>query len=166
MSDTFVGADLVDLDNSSTSFRGFGDSARTSGTTVVTVARRAVGNIEAETNTAEGQIIDALESMKSSMTAANTGLQGANYRGRNADVARDASADMDQRVNQAVAEVTEAFNQFRTRISALNGEIEGIATEFDRYAVAAGESGDSMGRGLDTQRTNLDTVMNSGFSAG
>lgn len=160
---SFVGADLVDLDNSSNNFSGFGDTARTSGTTVVTVARRAVGNIEAETNSAETAIIDALETMKTSMTTANSGLQGANYQGRNADVARDVGTDMDQRVNQAVGEVSEAFRQFRTRITALNGEVEGIATDFDRYATSAGDSGDNVSLRLAKQRTNLDGVMNAGF---
>lgn len=166
MAGPFIGASLDDLNRTSTDMSGFANTARDSGTTVVATTRRAVGNIEAETNTAEVTIIEALESMKTGMTTANSTLQGAQYVGRNADVARDAGSDMDRRVAQATAEVTDAFNQFRTRITALNGELEAIATGFDGYAASAADSGDSFSVAMNNQATNLDNVMNSGLSVG
>ncbi|MEM7341020.1 MAG: hypothetical protein AAF467_20355 [Actinomycetota bacterium] len=161
-----IGADIGDLNNTSTNFQGFSETARTSGTTVVSTARRAVGNIEGETNTAEASIIDALESMRTGMTNANASMQGAQYVGRNAEVARNASTELDGRVAQAVTEVTEAFQDFRTRIAALGGELEGIASDFDAYAATVAESGAGFSQAMTNQATNLDAVMNQGIAVG
>ncbi len=161
-----IGANLNDLDRTSSDMGAFAATAETSGTTVVTTTRRAVGNIEAETNTAESTIIDALESMQTGMTTANTTLQGAEYVGGNADLARDTGSDMERRVAQAVAEVTDAFTDFRTRLTALGTELDGIAPQFDAYAVKASASGESFSQAMRNQSTNLDQVMNQGLTIG
>ena len=161
-----IGASIDDLNGTSTNYQGFSETARSSGTTVVATALRAVGNIEAETNSAEASIIDALENMRTGMTNANSSMQGAQYVGRNADVAREASNNLDRRVAQAVNEVTDAFQDFRTRISALGGELEGIASNFDGYATQVAESGAGMSRAMNDQAANLDAVMNGGLAVG
>lgn len=166
MAGPMIGASLDDLNNTSTNYQGFSDTARSSGTTVVSTARRAVGNIEAETNSAEASIVDALENMRTGMTNANASMQGAQYVGRNADVARETSTELDARVAQAVTEVTEAFQDFRTRIAGLGGELEGIATDFDAYATTVAESGAGFSQAMTSQATNLDAVMNQGLAVG
>lgn len=166
MAGAMIGASTDDLNVASTDYQGFSDTALNSGASVVGTARRAVGNIEAETNAAEASILEALENMRAGMTNANSTMQGAQYVGRNADVARQASSDLDARVAQAVAGVEEAFQGFRARIAALGGELEGIAGDFDAYAVTVADSGVQFSRAMTDQATNLDAVMNQGIALG
>ncbi len=156
---TFIGGSVPEIQDVGRRYTGWAGVARGSGTEVVGTVQRAVAALEAETNQAQVQCIDAINGMKTELVTALSALMGAQYVGKNADTARDAGSEMDQRAAQAVADMTAAFDQFRTQITALGQDLEGIATTYDQYAAGAAESGEGMGRAMEQQAVNLDEVM-------
>lgn len=160
-----IGASLEDLSNVSTRYTTAAGSVRDSGATVVSTVNGAVGTLQAETTNAQTTCINSIENMKAEMTQTLSTLVGAEYVGQNADTAREAGTELDQRCAQAVADMTAAFDQFRTQITALGEDLTGIAQGYDQYAAQTAESGEGMSRAMTQQRDNLDQAM-SGMSYG
>lgn len=154
-----IGASPEDLTNSSTRFGTWAGVARDSGTTVVSTVNGAVGTLQTETNNAQTTCLNAIEGMKTEFTGVVRALTEAQYVGRNADTAREASAEMDQRCAQAVADMSSAFDQFRSQITVLSDDLTEIAQSYDQYSASAAESGESMRNALVTQRENLEAAM-------
>ncbi len=154
-----IGASTADLANSSALYRTVSGVIRDSGTTVLSTVNNSVSNLQTETNNAQTTCLDAIEGMKTDFGRVHSVLLGAEYVGKNADVAREASNEMDQRCAQAVADMTAAFDQFRVQISTLGDDLTEIAQTYDNYSAAASESSDSMAQALVTQRENLQAAM-------
>ena len=132
---------------------------------MVATVNQAVTNLQTETTTAETTCINSIEAMKSEMTLTLRTLESAEFVGKNAETARQAGAELDQRCAQAVADMTEAFGAFRTQISGLGENLTEIAQGYDQYAVQVAESGDSMAKAMTQQRDNLEQAM-SGMTYG
>ena len=162
---TFIGASLEDLANVSGKYKITTGVIRDSGSTVVSTVNGAVSALQAETTRAETTCINSIEAMKADMANTWQLLSAAQYVGKNADVAREAGSELDQRCAQAVADMSEAFANFRTQINGLGENLTEIATGYDRYAAEAAESGDSMSDALAKQRDNLEQAM-SGMTYG
>lgn len=154
-----IGASLEDLSDVSTRYGSAAGVVRDSGSTVVSTVNGAVGALQAETTSAQTTCINSIEAMKSEMTLTLATLQGAEYVGQNADTARQAGTELDQRCAKAVADMTEAFDQFRTQITSLGENLTGIAQGYDAYAAQTAESGEGMSKAVAQQRENLDAAM-------
>lgn len=160
-----IGASLEDLANVSNKYGLTSGVVRESGSTVVATVNGAVSNLQAETTNAETTCINSIETMKTEMTATLNILESAEYIGKNAEVARQAGSELDQRCAKAVADMTEAFAEFRTQITGLGENLTEIAQGYDQYAVQVAESGDNMSQALVQQRDNLEQAM-SGMTYG
>lgn len=154
-----IGASLDDLANVSTKYTSISGFVRDSGSTVVSTVDGAVGTLQTETTNAQNICIESIESMKAEMGVTLSILEGAEYVGQNAETARQAGADIDQRCAQAVADMTEAFGTFRTQITSLGEELTAIAQGYDQYAAQTAESGESMSQAIAQQRENLEQAM-------
>jgi cytochrome c551/c552 len=160
-----IGASVGDLLNVVTEYRQVSDQANESGNTVVSTCGNSIDQILAETDRAEQQCIAAIDRMTQASRAATTRLASALYQGQNAETARAAGADMDAKCQQAMADMTEHFANFRTNINALGASLNDTATAFDGYAKAAAESGQSMAEGMGRQAEAIEAAM-SGMSYG
>lgn len=155
----FIGASIGDLENVSANFQNLTGTVQDSGKTVVSTCNNAVETLRSETQTAQTTCINSIEGMKNDFTKVISVLEAAQYVGQNAETARQAGSDMDARCSQAVADMNNAFDQFRSQIDILGTDLQDIATSYDQYTAAAGESTTSMSDAIRVQRENLDAAM-------
>lgn len=154
-----IGASLGDLDNASIKFRGSMQTAITTGTRVLFTTRGAVDAIKAETKKARLNCALSLTDVKLELFKAGSTLADAEYVGKNADVARQASGDIDQRAAQAREQVTAAFDEFELQITVLGEDLAEIAKSFDNYSANAADEREGMAIALKRQRENLASAM-------
>ncbi len=160
-----IGASLEDLANVSGKYQITTGVIRDSGSTVVSTVDGAVSALQAETTRAESTCITSIEAMKAEMSNTWQLLESAEYVGKNADTARQAGADLDQRCAQAVSDMSEAFAEFRNQITGLGENLTEIARGYDQYAAETAESGESMSEAMRKQLDTLDQAM-SGMTYG
>ena len=155
-----LGADTEGLTSVGVEFRTAGALAAESGAAVVNTCNASVDAILAEMERAERTCMDAIQSMADGNRNAASLLDGIEYEGQNAVVARQTSGELQQRCLQAQADMQATFGDARASVTALGDSVTTIATEYNNYAVQVAESEDVMAQNMDTQRANLEAAMN------
>ena len=67
---------------------------------------------------------------------------------------------------RAETSTKDTFQQFQKAINDMAQSLDGYAQELAKALTSARTSTDSMGRAVEAQRANLDTVMNTGLTVG
>lgn len=156
-----LGADTEGLTTVGTGFVSAGAAATESGTSVVNTCDVAVTSILSEMERAERTCLDAIQNMADTNRQATEQLNGIEYTGPNADIARQQAAELQQRCVKAQADMQAAFGDARTSVTAMGESVIGIATDYNAYATQVGESDEVFARNMEVQRNNLEQAMSS-----
>ncbi len=135
------------------------DSALTLSGQMVNTTRETAQN---GLSTVEGQ----LTTMSASVTASVSQASAAQWTGANAERFREGAASFQANIEAGRTATTEAFSSFNTHIAALADALESYVQQFGTALAGAEESSHQMSAAVESQRANLDQVMNTGLAVG
>lgn len=122
-------------------------------TTVADAAQRALTAIEAH-----------MEQLEASVSAAITQAESTQWTGANADRFRGAAQDFHGAMSAGQRATTEAFQSFHTSVGAMSDTLATYVQQFGTALTSAQDSASQMAAAVESQRANLDQVMNAGLS--
>jgi len=163
---SMLGAQLEDLTSLAAQLNRTGGSITECQSSATGTTNEVVGAVRQAAEAALAAITNHMESLRAAVAAANAASGSAEWTGANAERFRSAYADFDASMVRAETSTKETFSQFQKAIGDMAQSLDGYAQELSRSLTSARASTDSMARAVEAQRTNLDTVMNTGLTVG
>jgi uncharacterized protein YukE len=161
-----LGATLEDLQALASQLRATtGDIGEVS-TSTQTQIKAIVEQLRSSGSQAVTTARNQMQALRTSVNAAQSRADGADWTGHNAEVFRHAYQDFNQSMTKAEEATTSYFEEFNTLLDKLGGDTEHYLGEFTTSMGNAQTSTDSMATAVDAQHQNLDQVMNTGMSVG
>lgn len=163
---TILGAQLDDLSRLSQRLTTTaGDVAGSRDGAIRTTAQVVTGVQEAAQAALE-QIMTHMDQLGQSVAASVAEAGSTNWTGANADRFRDGAATFQRAMQGAQTTTTDTFGQFRTTIASLSETLDAFAASLGVQLHDAEQSVQQMSQAVEHQRSNLDSVMNTGLSFG
>lgn len=163
---SMLGAQLEDLTSLAGQLNRTGGAITECQTSSTGTTNDVVTTVRQAADAALSAITAQMESLRSAVAAANAASGSAEWTGANAERFRTAYGDFDASMVKAETSTKDTFQQFQKAISDMAQSLDGYSQELAKALTSARSSTDSMARAVEAQRTNLDTVMNTGLSVG
>ena len=161
-----LGATLEDLQALATQLRTTSGDIGEVSTSTQTQIKAIVEQLRSSGSQAVTTARNQMQALRTSVSAAQSRADGADWTGHNAEVFRHAYQDFNQSMTKAEEATTSYFEEFNTLLDKLGGDTEHYLGEFTTSMGHAQTSTDSMATAVDAQHQNLDQVMNTGMSVG
>ncbi len=161
---TILGAQLEDL--SRLSQRLTTTSADVGGARdgAVRTTAQVVSGVQEAAQAALEQIMTHMDQLGQSVAASVSEAGSTNWTGANADRFRDGATTFQSSMQAAQNSTTDTFSQFRATIASLSETLDAYASSLGAQLSDAEQSVQQMSQAVEHQRSNLDSVMNTGMT--
>jgi hypothetical protein len=129
-----------------------------------TDTNQVVDSVRTATTTALQRITAQMDTLRESVRAAGHSAGAAQWTGANAERFRSAYQQFDTSMQQAEATTKETFADFHRAIDRMAAALADYAGQLAGALTNAQSSTHAMSSAVQAQRTNLDSVMNTGLS--
>ena len=163
---TMLGAQLDDLSTLSTKLQTTSGDVGSIKEQAVSLTSTVVGNVIEAAKQALGDITTQMDLLSQSVASSSTQAAATQWTGANADRFRQGATDFQSSMTQAGATTGEAFEAFLQSASTMTDSLEHYVTQLASALTTAQESAAQMSGAVESQRANLDQVMNIGISIG
>ncbi len=163
---TMLGAQLDDLATLSTRLQTTSTDVGAVKDQSVTLTSTVVGNVTEAARHALSEISTQMDLMSQSVAASTSQADATQWTGANADRFRQGAAEFQSSMATASTTTSEAFQAFLQAASTMSESLENYVTQLSGSLMTAQESASQMSSAVESQRANLDQVMNIGISAG
>lgn len=109
-------------------------------------------------------ITTQMEQLEASVAGAVAQAEGTQWTGANADRFRGAAQEFHGAMSAGQRATTEAFQSFQASVGAMNDTLGTYVQQFGTALTSAQDSATQMSAAVESQRANLDQVMNAGLS--
>ncbi len=163
---TMLGAQLEDLATLSTRLQTTSSDVGAVKDQAVTLTSTVVGNVTESARHALSEIGTQMSLMSQSVAASTAQADATQWTGANADRFRQGATEFQTSMSTASTTTEEAFQAFLQTASAMTESLENYVTQLSASLLTAQESATQMSTAVESQRSNLDQVMNIGISFG
>lgn len=159
-----LGAQLDDLDNLSTRLTGTAADVETARTGAISLTNDVVADVTAAADRAHTRIGVEMSNLERSVADAAATADATQWTGSNAEEFRGAAQEFRSAIARSEAATNEAFESFRASVESMSTALDEYVTSLSGSLADAGAAAEAMARAVTDQRTNLDSVMNTGLS--
>ncbi len=163
---SMLGAQLDDLSSLSTKLQATSSDVGSIKEQAVSLTANVVGNVVEAAKQALGDMTTQMELLSQSVASSANQAEATQWTGANADRFRQGAVEFQASMTQAGGTTGEAFQAFLQSASAMTDSLEQYVTQLATALSAAQDSATQMSSAVESQRANLDQVMNIGISLG
>jgi hypothetical protein len=161
---TMLGAQLDDLSDLSVTLTTTGGDVLTAQASATSTTTNVVSEVRSSAQSALAAIRSHLDALLTSVQTSGARAEATAWTGANRDRFTAAYGDFQQAM-QAARQSTEAvFAEFQAAVDTMTASLEDYDRQFSSAMGQAEGSVRSMSAAVDAQRTNLDSVMNTGMA--
>ncbi|MEZ5375444.1 MAG: hypothetical protein R2733_02970 [Acidimicrobiales bacterium] len=161
---TILGAQLDDLSRLSQRLTTTAGDVGGSRDGAIRTTTQVVTGVQEAAQAALEQIMTHMDQLGQSVAASVAEAGATNWTGSNADRFRDGATTFQRSMQAAQNTTTDVFSQFRATIASLSDTLDSYAAALGTQLSDAEQSVQQMSQAVDHQRSNLDSVMNTGLA--
>ncbi len=161
---TILGAQLDDLSRLSQRLTTTATDVGGSRDGAIRTTAQVVAGVQEAAQAALEQIMTHMDHLGQSVSASVAEAGSTNWTGANADRFRDGASSFQSSMQAAQNTTTDTFGQFRATIGSLSETLDGFAANLGAQLNDAEQAVQQMSQAVEHQRSNLDSVMNTGLS--
>lgn len=161
---SMLGASLGDLSELSGRLTQTSGDVETSREEANALTSEVVSSLNTAAASAFQRISSTMDTMDQSVRQSVDRAQQANWTGANADRFRIGAQSFHTAINQADTTTRESFETFKTSVQTMTENLDAYVQSLAVSLSAASNSAQEMSQAVEAQRSNLDSVMNTGIS--
>lgn len=161
---TMLGAQLDDLATLSTRLQTTAGDVGSVQEQAVALTSTVVSSVTESARQALTQISTQMDVMSQSVAASTSQAESTQWTGQNADRFRQGATEFQTAMATAGSTTNEAFEAFVQAASAMSDSLQQYVNQLSTSLVSAQDSATQMSGAVESQRANLDQVMNVGIS--